>query len=202
MTTIDAKHIIKGKGGKEFVSLAGLLEAAYAAGLKAISSHVVQSPSPENGKVAVVEVTAIFPDAAWTCVGDASPESCPPGSGLHVALPRFAESRGLARALRFALHVDLTADVEMGAEQLETRQNRSQTQQRGNAEASLKPATLTSIVRARNDVGVDSERLLTYAAVQFKRGGITDLEQLTEREGQALLKALRTKLEQHEKAGV
>lgn len=107
---IDPKYIIKdAKSGKDLVKYAGLLLAAHD-DLKSIRVTVVQSPSPQNGELAVCQADVIYKDQLWTEVGDASPAT---GQRVSGALVRLAATRAKARALRDALGLDMLAAEEL-----------------------------------------------------------------------------------------
>ncbi len=76
-----------------------LLEAAHAAKLSAISSEIV-SASAES---VIVRATVTISKGTFTGIGDASSDNVP--AHLRSSLPRVAETRAVARALRTALGV-------------------------------------------------------------------------------------------------
>ncbi len=84
-----------------------LLEAAHAAKLSAISTEIV-SASPDS---VIVRATVTVSKGTFTGIGDASPDNVP--THLRSSLPRVAETRAIARALRAALGVGHTAVEEI-----------------------------------------------------------------------------------------
>jgi hypothetical protein len=108
---IDPQFIIRLKG-KDYPQYAGVLDAATKAGLKSLSTTVLQIPSPENGHLAVVEARAEFDDGRWFVdVGDCSPASTSPQ--LASAAIRLASTRAKGRALRDAINVGMTMYEEL-----------------------------------------------------------------------------------------
>lgn len=104
---IDRQFVIN-RQGKDFVLYAGLLDAAHAAGLVSIETHLAQIPGPENGHVAICTATVRLVDAngttrSFTGIGDA--DSGNVNRMVANALIRMGETRAKARALRDALNV-------------------------------------------------------------------------------------------------
>lgn len=96
------EHIVNLQG-KDYVLYAGLLEAAHEAGLKRISTHLVQAPNDANGQLAIVTATVEVERGIFSGIGDASPQSV--GKRILPHLVRMAETRAKGRALRDALGV-------------------------------------------------------------------------------------------------
>jgi hypothetical protein len=107
---LDPKFVINLRG-KEYPLYAGVLSLATDAGLKELSTKIVQIPTKENGELAVVEALAVFEDGrTFADVGDASPLSTKiPGAYL-----RIASTRAKGRALRDAMNIGqvLAEEVE------------------------------------------------------------------------------------------
>lgn len=101
-------------GPKEYVLLAGLLKLAHDNGLQRVQSKVLQFPHAENAQTAVVQVQVVTQTGCFSATGDASPESVSPKMVPHLI--RLAETRALARALRWANNIALTALEELGYE--------------------------------------------------------------------------------------
>lgn len=96
--------------GKPYVLYAGLLDEAHARGLKGIETHLTQTPTAENGQVAIAKAIVEMGDGSkFSGIGDASPENV--GRGIAPHTIRMAETRAKARALRDAINVG-TASVE------------------------------------------------------------------------------------------
>src|SRR5919202_2274834 len=98
--------------GKQYVLFAGLLEEAHNRGLRSIDTELVQVPTKENGRVAVVKARVEMEDGrTFSGIGDASPGNVGPNIGPHII--RMAETRAKARALRDAVNVGATALEEL-----------------------------------------------------------------------------------------
>jgi len=105
---ISPEHIIE-RDGKKFILYAGVLNAAHQAGLKRITTKLVQIPGPENGHVAICYAEVETERGFFTGYGDASPENV--NRMMVNATIRLAETRAKARALKDALNIgELLAD--------------------------------------------------------------------------------------------
>ena len=100
------------RDGKTFVLYAGLLDEAHQRGLKAITTRLIQPPTPENGNVAICHATVEVEQGAFTGLGDASPGNVNRMMAPHLI--RMAETRAKARALRDAVNVGVTVLEELG----------------------------------------------------------------------------------------
>lgn len=107
VTTIYSKE-----GPKNFILLAGLLNLAHEDGLKQVHSKLLQHPSEHNGHLAIVQIQVTTDKGVFTATGDASPENVSKMVACHTV--RMAETRALARALRWATNVAMTAFEELG----------------------------------------------------------------------------------------
>lgn len=109
---VDPKYITT-VGGRSFVLFAGLLDLAHQQGLQAISTELRQLPHPENGNLAVVHAVVVMKDERrFSGTGDASPANV--GKMIAPHIVRMAETRSIARALRLATNVGMTAFEELG----------------------------------------------------------------------------------------
>jgi hypothetical protein len=104
--------------GKRFVLYAGLLDEAHARGLRSIETELLQTPSVENGEVAIARAVVRTEDGKFSGIGDASPQNV--GRAIAPHLIRMAETRAKARALRDAINVGVTALEELGGENEES----------------------------------------------------------------------------------
>ncbi|HHY47130.1 MAG TPA: hypothetical protein GX506_07520 [Firmicutes bacterium] len=106
------ERYVKTLQGRDYIVYGGLLDLARRAGLRRISTHVVQIPSAENGMYAVVEAEVEVENGVFKEVGDASPGSV--NRAIVPHLLRMAATRAKARALRDAVGVDMVALEELG----------------------------------------------------------------------------------------
>ena len=107
-----SKEFIVNLRGKEYPVFAGVLDAATKAGLRSLTTRVVQIPAPENGHLAVVVARAEFEDGrVFEDVGDCSPASTSPQ--LAAAALRLASTRAKGRVLRDAINVGQTMFEEL-----------------------------------------------------------------------------------------
>jgi hypothetical protein len=107
-----SKEFIVNLRGKEYPLWAGVLDAATRAGLKSLTTKVIQIPSADNGQLAVVMATAVFDDGrVFEDVGDCSPQSTAPH--LAAAALRLASTRAKGRCLRDAINVGQTMFEEL-----------------------------------------------------------------------------------------
>jgi hypothetical protein len=107
-----SKEFIVHLKGKDYPIFAGVLDAATKAGLRSLTTRVVQIPSPENGHLAVVMARAEFEDGrVFEDVGDCSPQSTSPQ--LAAASLRLASTRAKGRVLRDSINVGQTMFEEL-----------------------------------------------------------------------------------------
>jgi len=92
--------------GKDYVLFEGLLHLAYQEGLKKVKTQLIQAPASENNFLTIVQAEVETGKGIFSGLGDASPESVSKNLAPHLV--RLAETRALARALRFAINVVMT----------------------------------------------------------------------------------------------
>jgi len=108
---IEKRHIVNLKG-KDYPVWAGVLDAATKAGLKSLVTRVIQLPTKENDRTAVVMARAEFEDGrVFEDVGDASPANC--SAQIAAAAIRMASTRAKGRTLRDALNIGETMYEEL-----------------------------------------------------------------------------------------
>jgi len=112
--TVDPKFIVELKG-KPFVMLGGLLDLAHRIGLQAIETAIVEKFSQPEKDTWVVQAFCRFsqPEGEpllWSGYGDAGPGN----SQMRGAYLRHAETRAIARALRWATNIAMAAVEELG----------------------------------------------------------------------------------------
>ncbi len=107
---LPAKFIKKIQG-KDFVLFEGLLEMAHAEGLKRVETQLLQAPHKDNGMLAIVRAVIETDRGIFSALGDASPESAERPIQPHLV--RLADTRAIARAIRIAVNVGITAVEEI-----------------------------------------------------------------------------------------
>ncbi|MGI5839864.1 MAG: hypothetical protein ACOX8W_09420 [bacterium] len=110
---VPGQFIIKLQG-KDYVLFEGLLDLAHREGLRRVETELVQAPTSENGMLAIVRAQVETEKGIFSGIGDASPESVNRMMAPHTV--RLAETRALARALRFAVNIGMTTFEELGDE--------------------------------------------------------------------------------------
>ncbi|NUQ16427.1 MAG: hypothetical protein HUU33_14030 [Flavobacteriales bacterium] len=88
-------HVI---GEKEVATYAGLLARAHEEGLKCVRTELVQSPEPNNGRVAIVLATVETTRGTFTGIGDANPDNVNARIAPHLLRmaelePRYRQAR-------------------------------------------------------------------------------------------------------------
>jgi hypothetical protein len=101
-------------GSKEVVTYQGLLSKAHEEGLKYIKTSLIQTPSDENGRVAIARAEVETSRGMFQGYGDASPGNVNPFIVPHLI--RMAETRAKARALRDAVNVGVVSFEELDGE--------------------------------------------------------------------------------------
>ena len=98
-------------GTKEVVTYQGLLSKAHEEGLKYIKTSLIQTPTDENGRVAIARAEVETSRGMFQGYGDASPGNVNPFIVPHLI--RMAETRAKARALRDAVNVGVVSFEEL-----------------------------------------------------------------------------------------
>lgn len=106
----DLSKYIVNVQGKDFITFPGLLSEAHAQGLSSIDTELVN----EDLSSPVVKATVKLGDKSFTGYGDANANNV--AKKVAGALIRMAETRAVARALRFACNIDMTALEELDVE--------------------------------------------------------------------------------------
>lgn len=109
---LPAKFVKKIQG-RDFVLFEGLLEMAHAAGLKRVETQLLQAPHRDNGMLAIVRAVIETDKGVFSALGDASPESAERPMQPHLI--RLADTRAIARAIRIAVNVGMTAVEEINS---------------------------------------------------------------------------------------
>lgn len=113
MTEIKREFLIE-RQGRSFVLYAGLLDLAHNQGLKDITTELVQIGCEENGQTWLFKAEVTVNLGHFTGYGDANPTNV--SRQMLTVLPRMAETRAKARALRDAVNVGVAALEELGDE--------------------------------------------------------------------------------------
>ena len=110
----DPKHIVN-LHGKDFILFAGLLDAAHQDNLESVDTDLLQIPDDTNHMTAIVKATVKTKKGSFSGIGDANPKNVSMASiALHSI--RMAETRAIARALRFATNIGMTSLEELGGD--------------------------------------------------------------------------------------
>jgi hypothetical protein len=119
-TKTDLSPYVVNIQGKDFITFPGLLAEAHAQGLVAIDTNLINNDL--NNPVVKATVAMKDPNAgpgpsgvkSFTGYGDANANNV--AKKVAGALLRMAETRAVARALRFACNIDMTALEELGGD--------------------------------------------------------------------------------------
>lgn len=115
--SVDKKFLIN-RQGKDVVLYQGLLDLATDMGLQSIETKIVQIPTEDNYKVAIVIAKVTMKEGkTFTGIGDAAPNNVTPM--MLTCLIRMAETRAKARAMRDATNCGVTAFEELGNDEPE-----------------------------------------------------------------------------------
>jgi hypothetical protein len=98
-------------GSKDVVLYAGLLSQAHEEGLARVRTSILQIPTEENGRLAIIKAEVETSKGLFEAIGDACPENVDPFLAPHLI--RVAETRAKARALRDAVNVGVVSFEEL-----------------------------------------------------------------------------------------
>lgn len=96
--------------GSDFVNFAGLLDVAHQIGLNNISTEMIQSDFEKNSFVFKAIVT-LKDESTYEAYGDASTANV--GNMIKNHALRMAETRAIARALRWATNIGICSKDEV-----------------------------------------------------------------------------------------
>lgn len=114
-TQVDLSPYIVNVQGKDFITFPGLLAEAHAQGLVAIETNLVNTDMANPVVKATVHIRSDEKTIKlFNGYGDANANNV--AKKVAGALLRMAETRAIARALRFACNIDMTALEEIGVE--------------------------------------------------------------------------------------
>src|SRR6266850_4301363 len=100
-------------GSKDVVLYAGLLSQAHEEGLARVRTSILQIPTEENGRLAIIKAEVETSKGLFEAIGDACPENVDDFLAPHLI--RVAETRAKARALRDAVNVGVVSFEELDA---------------------------------------------------------------------------------------
>lgn len=100
--------------GKQFVLYGGLLHLAHQDGLTSVHTEILQFPNDDNANCCIIRATVQTTKGTFTGIGDASPSNVNRMIAAHLI--RMSETRAIARALRVATNVSMTALEELGGD--------------------------------------------------------------------------------------
>ncbi len=109
--SIPAEFIVE-KMGRKFILFNGLLHEAHNQGLKRIETSILQFPSTENASTCICHAIVETEKGTFSGIGDANASNVSRGILPHYI--RLAETRSIARALRFAINAPAAALEELG----------------------------------------------------------------------------------------
>lgn len=112
-TKTDISKYVVNVQGKDFITFPGLLQEAHAKGLKSVNTELVNEDLTSPVIKATVTISDNGQEKTFTGYGDANANNV--AKKVAGALLRMAETRAIARALRFACNIDMTAIEELDA---------------------------------------------------------------------------------------
>jgi len=183
-------EFIKNLQGKDFVLFPGLLDLAHEKGLESINTLLLQFPNESNGWSAIVQAVVIINSKSWSAIGDASPMNV--GKNIAPHNIRMAETRAIARCLRFALNIGATSLEELGEM---PHQDSAPTQQAPNSSFATN-VSFTTVAKTNvssggpeasekqikaiwaicNTKGINSDQICTELVGKPLKGGLTNLD--------------------------
>ena len=98
-------------GSKDVVLYAGLLNQAHEEGLARVRTTILQIPTEENGRLAIIKAEVETSKGLFEAIGDACPDNVDDFLAPHLI--RVAETRAKARALRDAVNVGVVSFEEL-----------------------------------------------------------------------------------------
>ena len=108
-------------GSKDVVLYAGLLSQAHEEGLARVRTSILQIPTEDNGRLAIIKAEVETSKGLFEAIGDACPENV--DNFLAPHLIRVAETRAKARALRDAVNVGVVSFEELDGVSLDRDPN-------------------------------------------------------------------------------
>lgn len=106
----DLSKFIVNISGKQFITMAGLLDVAHNKGLESIETDLIISDFEKQTFVFKAKVK--IKGRLFESYGDASPSNV--GSLVKLHIIRMAETRAIARALRWSTNIGMCSLEELG----------------------------------------------------------------------------------------
>lgn len=165
--------------GKDFVVFKGLLDIAHKFGLKSIKTNILKLDL--DNYQCVVEAIVEYQDGT-TFIGHGHASKNNVNKLLADSFIAIAETRAIARALRFGNNVGLTSSDELPDKSAAVLMN--------DDAASMDKASNTTINKIMQYVDTDEkyEKIIEVIKKQFNANSLLDL---TERQAKAILKILK-----------
>jgi hypothetical protein len=179
--------------GKDFVIFAGLLDMAHNEGLNCIDTEVKQFPNDENQNTAVVKAVIKTSKGSFSGIGDANTENVNYMVAAHII--RMAETRAIARALRFACNIGVTAfeelsDAEDIKHPVKTKQDKKK-EMNGKIIEQQKKA----IIKLLQQIGVKEDNVDSFIKQHYKVG----LDELSFEQAGSIIKKLSEEINDRKK---
>ncbi len=153
-------RLIKHIGDKDFVIFEGLLDVAHQEGLCLVDTEVKQFPDDGNDHTAVVRAVVKTDKGTFSGTGDANSKNVNSMIAPHII--RMAETRAVARALRFACNIGITSLEELGDIHEGDNQhipNRKRSEERKDTNNRVTENQKRAIVKMIRQMGVSEEQV-------------------------------------------
>jgi hypothetical protein len=142
-------------GETDAITFRGLLHLAHEDGLTSVRTELVQTPSEDNGRTAIVRAVVRTRKGVFSGIGDANAANV--NRRIVAHLIRMAETRAIARAFRVAVNVGAVAVEELADDVAEHVQ-----EERGQPHRAPQP-TAMSPLEPRRSRGRDDHPLVATA---------------------------------------
>lgn len=123
--------------GRDTTTYPQLLSLAHEADLTKVATQLLQAPTEDNGRLAVVKAEVTTSRGVFEALGDASPESVEDFLVPHLI--RVAETRAKARAFRDAVGIGVVSQEEISGSSFPPVSHSPGLGERGNGRSSAPP---------------------------------------------------------------